>query len=82
MGKKKKTLINEIEFQAAFAKRLKYLRKEKTDLSAEAFAYEVDISRALYSKYEKTGANITARNMIKIFNGLDISFAEFFSEGF
>jgi transcriptional regulator with XRE-family HTH domain len=62
------------------ANRIKTLRL-KTGKSMEAFAGDADISRALYPKYEK-GANITYTTLLKIIHCLDMTVAEFFSEGF
>ena len=64
-----------------FGKRLRALRKEKGYSNYESFAHEVGISRIQYGKYEN-GANITLVSLIKILKGLDMTFAEFFGEGF
>lgn len=61
--------------------RLKAIRKKAGYTSAEKFAYKNDINRAQYGKYE-VGADLRFSSLVKILNALDISLAEFFSEGF
>jgi transcriptional regulator with XRE-family HTH domain len=79
MAKLDMEIITQEEFQAAFARRLKKLRKEKTGLSAENFSIRVNIARPLYRSYE-IGANITAKNLVKILNGLEVTVEEFFTD--
>ena len=64
-----------------FGERLRYFRKLKGFSNYEHFAYEVDISRSQYGKYE-SGGNIKLSTLIKILNFLEVSLKEFFSEGF
>jgi hypothetical protein len=62
-------------------KRIKQLRKNAGYTSHETFAYDADVPRALYGKYEK-GANITIASLNRILKAHKISFDDFFSEGF
>lgn len=62
-------------------KRLKELRIKKGYTNYEYFAFENDIGRAQYGKYE-TGGNIQFDTLIRIIKALDISVKDFFSEGF
>lgn len=61
--------------------RLKYLRKKAGYSSQEIFAYDAEVPRALYGKYEK-GCNLTIASLYKILKYHKITFEEFFSEGF
>lgn len=57
---------------------VKYLRKKRTKLSAENFAYEKDFDRVQYSRIEK-GTNITMKTLLKVIDAHNISLKEFFS---
>jgi len=60
--------------------KLRELRKKAGYSNYEYFAYENNISRPQYGKYE-AGANIQMNTLIKILKAMDISLEEFF-EGF
>ena len=62
-------------------KRIKALRIKKGYTSYEYFAYDHDISRAQFGRYEK-GADLRFSSLLKVLKALDISLKEFFSEGF
>jgi len=57
--------------------RLKQLRKAAGYTSYEYFAYENNISRPQYGKYE-AGANIQLNTLIRILKHLNISLEDFF----
>ncbi len=61
--------------------RIKQLRLKKGYTSYEYFAYEHNISRAQFGRYEK-GQDLRISSLIKIVNAFNISLQEFFSEGF
>jgi transcriptional regulator with XRE-family HTH domain len=61
--------------------RLKQLRIKKGFTNYEYFAFEHNIGRAQYGKYE-TGSNIQFDTLIKIIKMHDMTLKEFFSEGF
>lgn len=63
------------------AKRIKSLRISKGYSNYETFAYENNISRAQYGRYEK-GQDIRFTSLLRILNALDITLEEFFKEGF
>ncbi len=63
------------------AKRIKQLRIKNGHSSYEYFAYENDISRAQFGRYER-GEDIRFGTLIKIINGFGMSIEDFFSEGF
>jgi transcriptional regulator with XRE-family HTH domain len=72
---------NEIHLHTLLGKRLKELRKDAGYTSQETFAYDAEIPRALYGKYEK-GANITIDSLHRILKFHKITFKEFFKKGF
>ncbi|MBS1772416.1 MAG: helix-turn-helix transcriptional regulator [Bacteroidetes bacterium] len=61
--------------------RIKALRKQRGYRSYEIFAYEHNIHRSQWGKYEK-GANLNFVTLVKITAVLGVSLKEFFSEGF
>ncbi|MET6999437.1 helix-turn-helix domain-containing protein [Chitinophaga defluvii] len=63
------------------AKRIKDLRKKQGFENQEHFAWEKNLSRSLYGKYEK-GANMTLDSLEKLINAFNISVKDFFSKGF
>jgi transcriptional regulator with XRE-family HTH domain len=62
-------------------KRLRQLRKEKGYTNYELFAFDNNIPRAQYGRYEK-GKDLRFSSLLKVLKALDISLEEFFSEGF
>ena len=75
---KKKVPTNELDL---LGKRIKQLRKEKGYTNQEIFAYDNDLNRAQYNKYER-GGDIRFSSLVRILNALDVNLKEFFSEGF
>ena len=61
--------------------RIKELRIKGGYTNYEYFAYENDISRAQYGRYER-GEDIRFGTLIKIIKAFDLTIEEFFSEGF
>lgn len=61
--------------------RIKALRLKKGYTSYEDFAYEHNISRSQFGKYER-GTDMRISSLVKITAALGITVAEFFSEGF
>jgi transcriptional regulator with XRE-family HTH domain len=60
---------------------IKDLRIKKGYTSYEYFAYDHNIPRAQYGRYEK-GEDLKFSSLLKILNALDISLKEFFEDGF
>ncbi len=58
--------------------KIKYLRIKAGYSNSEDFAYDVDIARAQYGKYEK-GANLMVTTLIKILKHHKMTLAEFFN---
>lgn len=61
--------------------RIKELRISKGYTSYEYFAYEHNISRAQFGRYER-GEDLRFSTLAKIIIAFDMSFEEFFSQGF
>jgi transcriptional regulator with XRE-family HTH domain len=61
--------------------RIRNLRLKAGYTSQEAFAYEAEIPRAQYGRYE-AGTNITLLSLNKILKFHKLSLEAFFSEGF
>ena len=62
-------------------KRIKELRKDAGYSSQETFAYDAEIPKALYGKYEQ-GSNITISSLRRILKFHNLTFKEFFKKGF
>jgi len=63
------------------ANKLKKMRKEKGYSNYESFAFDNNIPRAQYGRYEK-GTDLRFSSLLKVLKALDISLSEFFSSGF
>ena len=61
--------------------RIKKLRIQKGYTSYEYFAYEHNISRAQFGRYEQ-GQDLRFSSLVKVVNALGMTMEEFFSEGF
>ncbi|MCB9290686.1 MAG: helix-turn-helix transcriptional regulator [Lewinellaceae bacterium] len=61
--------------------RIKALRKARGYSNYEQFAYEHEINRSQYGRYEN-GEDLRFSSLLKVLKALDISLAEFFGEGF
>lgn len=72
-----KAKTDEIAHLKKVGERLKFYRKKAGYTNYEYFAYENNISRPQYGKYE-AGANIQLNTLIKILTALDVSLEEFF----
>jgi len=61
--------------------RLKNLRKEKGYTNYELFAFDNEIPRAQYGRYEK-GSDLRFSSLVKVVHALGYNLKDFFSEGF
>lgn len=61
--------------------RFKKLRKEQGFSNYEHFAYESDLSRTQYGRYEN-GEDLRFSSLLKVLKAMNISLKDFFSEGF
>ena len=78
INKKSETDNNERIYLKKIGERLRYFRKKAGYTNSEYFAYENNISRPQYGKYE-AGANIQLNTLIKILNAMNVSLEEFFT---
>jgi transcriptional regulator with XRE-family HTH domain len=79
---KEEELNKEVEANLKkIGERLKEIRISKGYSNYENFAFENNIGRSQYGKYE-LGANILFDTLFRIIKIFDISIKEFFSEGF
>lgn len=70
----------EIQLQN-LAQRLKEIRKSKGYSNYEQFAFDNELPRAQYGRYEK-GQDLRFSSLLKVLKAMDISLEEFFKEGF
>lgn len=63
------------------AQRIRTLRKERGYTNQEHFAYEIDIARAQYGRYER-GIDLKISSLSKILFAHGITLQEFFAAGF
>ncbi len=61
--------------------RLRELRIEKGFSNYEQFAFEHNLPRAQYGRYEQ-GQDLRFSSLLKVLKALDISLEDFFKEGF
>ncbi len=62
--------------------RIKALRKAKGHKSSEKFAFQHDLDRAQFGKYERGQVDMQISSLVKTLIALDVDIQEFFSEGF
>jgi transcriptional regulator with XRE-family HTH domain len=79
MEEKEENLPN--EDLVKLGNRIKALRIKKGYTSYEYFAYEHNISRAQFGRYEK-GEDLRYTSLLKVVRAFDMTLEEFFSEGF
>ena len=72
--------LQKIELQK-LADRIKQLRIKKGYSNYENFAFDHDIPRAQFGRYEN-GQDLRYSSLIKVIKALGITVEEFFSEGF
>ena len=73
------TKMTEEEVFKLIGSKIRELRIKKGFTNYEHFAYEIDVSRSLYGRYEN-GANMKISSLLKILNGLDITLTDFFNQ--
>jgi transcriptional regulator with XRE-family HTH domain len=81
-GSKKKAVVLDPDDQLQkLGKRIKDLRIKAGYTSYEYFAYEHEIPRAQFGRYEQ-GQDLRFSSLVKIINAFGMTMTEFFSEGF
>lgn len=71
---------NSIELKK-LGERIKSLRLKRGYNNYENFAYDNDLPRAQYGRYEN-GQDLRYTSLVKVVKALGVSMEEFFSEGF
>lgn len=66
--------------QKKIGNKLKKLRKDKGYSSPDIFAYEHNINRSQYGKYEAGSEDIRLSSLIKVIHLFDLTLNEFFDE--
>ena len=69
----------QLEVYKKIGAKIKALRVEKGYTSYEDFAYENDISRSQFGKYER-GTDMRISSLVKILYALDIDIEDFFKK--
>jgi transcriptional regulator with XRE-family HTH domain len=70
------------EYRKRVAQRIKSVRQLKGYPSYEVFAHQHDISRSQMNRYETGKGDLRLDSLLKVIRALDMTPAEFFSEGF
>jgi transcriptional regulator with XRE-family HTH domain len=79
MAKEKLQIQN--EDLKRLGERIRALRIKKGYSNYENFAYDHNIARAQYGKYEN-GENLRYTSLLRVIKALGVTLQEFFSEGF
>jgi transcriptional regulator with XRE-family HTH domain len=61
--------------------KLKKLRKEKGYKNSDDFAYDNEINRSQYGKYEAGAQDMRMSSLLKTINRMGLTLEEFFKEG-
>lgn len=75
------SMNKQTKISTQFGNRIRLLRSN-LGLSQEKFAMKTDIDRTYYASVENGKRNISIENIKKIADGLGVSLAELFKEGF
>lgn len=75
---KKEAKKEELIYLKKVGERLKFFRKKAGYTNSEYFAYENNLSRPQYGKYE-AGANIQLNTLIRILKLMNVTLEEFFT---
>ena len=78
---KKKATKEDNKDIGKLAKRIKALRIKKGYSNYEYFAFDKEIPRSQYGRYEK-GEDLRFSSLVKVVTAFDMTLEEFFSEGF
>ena len=62
--------------------RLKQIRKERGFNNSDEFAYEFQLNRSQYGKYEAGSEDLRISSLIKILDKLKISLGNFFNQDY
>ena len=62
--------------------RLRQIRKERGFNNSDEFAYEFQLNRSQYGKYEAGSEDLRISSLVKILDKLKISLGEFFNQDY
>ncbi|HMI01415.1 MAG TPA: helix-turn-helix transcriptional regulator [Pedobacter sp.] len=80
VSRNEKELLNSEKELRKIGGRLKELRKAKGYTNPDKFAYDHDLNRSQYGKYEAGRTNITIGTLITLLNCHNITLEQFFDE--
>ena len=80
-GRKTKVVQDPEELRKKVGAKLKRLRKEMGYQNSDDFAYDNNINRSQYGKYESGSQDIRLSTLAKIINTFGLTVEEFFGEG-
>ena len=80
-GKKEFSAKQEEEMMKKMGARIRALRIAQGHSSHETFAYQNDINRVQYSRYER-GEDLRFTTLLRLLHAFNMTLQEFFSEGF
>jgi transcriptional regulator with XRE-family HTH domain len=78
---KKKQVANPLTDLAKLGNRIKSIRIKKGYSNYEYFAYEHNISRSQFGRYER-GEDLRYSSLLKVIRAFGMTLEEFFCEGF
>ena len=82
MASKRKITYNIPANHKKIGDRIRALRIKAGYTSFEDFAYEHDIASSQFGRYERGASDMRLSTFMRILEALNVTFAEFFSEGF
>ena len=81
-SKRSKITYNITNQQKKIGARIRALRIKAGYSSFEDFAYEHDMASSQLGRYERGASDMRLSTLMRILEALNVTFAEFFSEGF
>lgn len=61
--------------------KLKKLRKDKGYKNSDAFAYDNEVNRSQYGKYEAGAQDMRISSLVRTINSMGLTLEEFFKDG-
>lgn len=80
-GNKSRALEDPHQTLKKIGAKLKKIRKQKGYPNSDDFAYDHDINRSQYGKYEAGAMDMRVSSLLKTVNLLGLTIEEFFAEG-
>lgn len=82
MKSKRKPATDPASVNKRTGDRIRALRQKAGYTSFEDFAHEHDIGSSQMGRYERGESDMRLSSLTRVLNGLNVTLAEFFSEGF